>query len=142
MSEPSIKIKRIWEDTDFFELNFDFQGFSCNANIDIYTTNEELEDLRQGIIKFSNLKLNEFQWVSGEDIENITHFLSIRFFLHDKKGIVGVEVIADNKQSKPYWMRTNFFILTELNQIDDFVKNLERLIKEKIIELEGIIPRR
>ncbi|WJE26681.1 hypothetical protein [Bacillus cereus] len=139
MPEPSIKIKRIWEDTDFCELNLDFQGLSCNTNIDIYTTNEELEDLRKGIIKFSNFKLNEFQWVSGADIENITHFLSIRFFFQDKKGIVGIEVVADNKQSKPYWMRTNFFILTELNQIDDFVKKLERLIKEEIIELEGII---
>ncbi|GAM12320.1 hypothetical protein SAMD00020551_0452 [Mesobacillus selenatarsenatis SF-1] len=37
-------------------------------------------------------------------------------------------------------MRSNFFIITELNQVDDFVKNLKRLIDEEIIELESIIP--
>ncbi|TKI88569.1 hypothetical protein FC699_27760, partial [Bacillus wiedmannii] len=83
MPEPNIKIKKIWEDTDFFELNFDFTGFYSTANINIYTTNKELEDLKEGIIKFSTFKLHEFQWVSGEDIDNVTHFLFIRFFLHD-----------------------------------------------------------
>ncbi|WP_265939343.1 hypothetical protein [Bacillus thuringiensis] len=140
MPEPSIKIKRIWEDTDFFELKFDFYGFSGTANINIYTTNEDLEDLKKGIIKFSTFKLNEFQWVSGEDIDNVTHFLSMRFFLHDKRGIVGIEVVADNKQSKPYWMRSNLSILTELSQIDDFIKKIEQLISEEITELESIIP--
>ncbi|MDA1760581.1 hypothetical protein [Bacillus cereus] len=140
MPEPSIKIKRMWEDTDFFELNFDFYGFSGTANIGIYTTNEDLEDFKKGIIKFSTFKINEFQWVSGEDIDNATHFLSMRFFLHDKRGIVGIEVVADNKQSKPYWMRSNLFILTELSQIDDFIKKIEQLISEKITELESIIP--
>ncbi|WP_257143896.1 hypothetical protein [Bacillus pseudomycoides] len=102
MPEPSIKIKRIWEDTDFFELNYEFSGFYSTANINIYTTSEELEDLKEGIIKFSTFKLHEFRWVSGEDIDNITHFLSMRFFLHDKRGIVGIEVVTDNKQPKPY----------------------------------------
>ncbi|MBM6644469.1 hypothetical protein [Bacillus sp. RIT 809] len=140
MPEPNMKIKRIWEDTDFFELNFGFTGFYGTANINIYTTNEELEVLKEGIIKLSTFKLHEFQWVSGEDIDNVTHFLSMRFFLHDKRGIVGIEVVADNKQSKPYWMRSNLFILTELNQIDDFIKKIEQLISEEITELEGIIP--
>ncbi|MGR5961308.1 hypothetical protein ACT7DM_30940 [Bacillus cereus] len=96
--------------------------------------------LKKGIIKFSTFKINEFQWVSGEDIDNVTHFLSMRFFLHDKRGIVGIEVVADNKQSKPYWMCSNLFILTELSQIDDFIKKIEQLISEKITELESIIP--
>ncbi|WP_197228013.1 hypothetical protein [Bacillus mycoides] len=56
MPEPNIKIKRIWEDTDFFELNFDFTGFYGTANINIYTTNEELEVLKEGLIKFSTFK--------------------------------------------------------------------------------------
>ena len=64
----------------------------------------------------------------------------MRFFLHDKRGIVGIEVVADNKQSKPYCMRSNLFILTELSQIDDFIRKIEQLISEKITELESIIP--
>jgi len=38
--ETNIKIKRIWEDTNFFELNFEFTGFYGTANINIYTTND------------------------------------------------------------------------------------------------------
>lgn len=140
MPEPSLKIQRVWEDTDFFELNFDFQGFSATANINIYTTNEELEDLRKGVTEFSIFKIKEFQWISGEDTEKVTHFLSINFFLYEKRGIVGVEVTADNKQAKPYWMRSNLSILTELSQIDDFLKKLGQLIEEEVMEFESIIP--
>ncbi|MFY0137102.1 hypothetical protein P3K84_20675 [Bacillus cereus] len=84
-------------------MNIDFTAFYGTANINIYTTNEELEDLTAELIKFSTFKLHEFQWVSG--IDNVTHFLSMRFFLHDKRGIVGIEVVASNKQPNPYWMR-------------------------------------
>ncbi|MEK0221645.1 hypothetical protein [Bacillus proteolyticus] len=117
---------------------------NCKKNkklsILIFQTNEELEDLKEGIIRFSTFNLQEFQWVSGEDIDNVTHFLSIRFFLYDKREIVCIEVVTDNNLSKPYWMRSNLFILTELNQIDDFVKRIEQLISKKINALEGIIP--
>ncbi|PGV49487.1 hypothetical protein COD94_32125 [Bacillus cereus] len=57
-------------------------------------------------------------------MDNVTHFLSTRFFLYDKRGIVGIEVVTDNNLSKPYWMRSNLFILTEPNQIDDFAKRI------------------
>jgi hypothetical protein len=140
MGEPSIKITKMWEDVDFFELQIDFYGFSCKANIDIYTTNEDLEELIQGIINFSTFTQDEFIWTSGEDTENATHFLSMRYFKHDNRGHVGIEIVADNKMEKPYYMRSNFFIVTELNQLDDFVRKLEKLIHEEINELESIIP--
>jgi hypothetical protein len=140
MPEPSIRLTKMWEDVDFYEVQMEFKGNGCNVFIDIYTTNEELEDLRKGIIDFSNSKTNEFIWTSGDDTENITHFLSIRFFKHNNRGHIGLEIIADNKNEKPYYMRSNFFIITELNQLDDFEKKLKRLIVEEIIEFESIIP--
>jgi hypothetical protein len=81
-----------------------------------------------------------FTWTSGNDIENVTHFLSLRFFQHNDRGHIGIEIIADNKMEQPYHMRSNFFIITELNQLDDFVKKLISLINEETIELESIIP--
>lgn len=140
MPEPSIRLAKMWEDVDFFELQMEIKGLNCMIYIDIYTSNEDLEELRQGIINFSNSKGNEFIWTSGNDIENVTHFLSIRFFIHNNRGHIGIEIIADNKMEKPYHMRSNFFIITELNQLDDFAKKLERLINEDTIELESIIP--
>lgn len=140
MPEPGIRLTKIWEDVDFYEVNIEFNSNNCNVNIDVYTTNEELEELRKGIVVFSHLKTNEFIWKSGNDTENVTHFLSIRFFKHNNRGHIGLEIAADNKNKKPYYMRSNFFIITEINQLDDFVKKLKRLIDEEIIELESIIP--
>ncbi|MGG3891754.1 hypothetical protein [Metabacillus fastidiosus] len=138
MPEPNIKIKKIWEDIDFFKLHFELIGISCAAIIDIYTSNEELNDLREGMERFLTFQQNEFIWTSGADNDKITHFLSFRFFMQNKTGTVGLEIIADNKEEKPYRMRTNFFILTELGQADDFVQKLEQLIREEIIEFEGL----
>ncbi|MCM3729986.1 hypothetical protein M3226_31215 [Neobacillus cucumis] len=140
MPEPSLRLTKIWDDVDFYELHMEIKGNNCNVFIDIYTRNEELEELRQGIMDFSHFNIHEFKWTSGNDIENVTHFLSFRFFKHSKMGHIGLEIIADNKMEKPDYMRSNFFIITELNQLDDFVKKLERLINEEIIELESIIP--
>jgi hypothetical protein len=140
MPEPGIILTKMWEDVDFYEVQMEIKGNGCKVYIDIYTTNEELEELRKGIIDLSHLKTNEFIWTSGIDTESVTHFLSIRFFKHNNRGHIGLEIIADNKNEKPYYMRSNFFIITELNQLDDFVKKLKRLIDEEIIELESIIP--
>ncbi|EFV74829.1 hypothetical protein HMPREF1013_04855 [Bacillus sp. 2_A_57_CT2] len=140
MPEPSIRFKKIWEDVDFYELQMEFKGAYCNANIDIYTSNAELEELRIGIINFSNLSMDEFKWTSGNDTENVTHFISIRFFKHNNRGHIGLELTVDNKLEVPEYMHANFFLITEINQLDDFARKLERLINEEIIELEGILP--
>lgn len=81
--------------------------------------------------------MNEFTWVSGNDIEKVTHFLSMRLFKHSNRGHIGIEIVADNKMEEPYHMRSKFFIITELNQLDDFVSKLQRLINEEIMELES-----
>ncbi|WP_108671791.1 hypothetical protein [Peribacillus acanthi] len=140
MPEPSIRLKKIWEDLNFFEVSLEVKGISCTVTLNIYTSNDDLGDLRQGLKMFLNLQQTEFTWISGIDNGNTTHFLSLRFFLHNKTGTVGMEIIADNKAEKPYWMRSNFFILTELGQIDDFEEKIEQLIQEEIDEFESVIP--
>lgn len=77
-----MKIKKLLYDDDdiFFELNVDFSTGNCNLNINIYTDNEELEKLRKGVVEFSNFKQKEFLWTTREDVEYISHFLSMRFF--------------------------------------------------------------
>ncbi|GAM12321.1 hypothetical protein [Mesobacillus selenatarsenatis] len=58
MPEPSIRLTKIWEDVDFYEVQMEFKGNDCNVYIDFHTTNDELEELRKGIIDFSNSKTN------------------------------------------------------------------------------------
>ncbi|MEH6942863.1 hypothetical protein [Bacillus sp. JJ722] len=60
MLEPSLKITKIWEDVDFFEIKMKWKGISCSAIIDIYITNESLEEFRNEIIEFSSFTKDEF----------------------------------------------------------------------------------
>ncbi|WP_108671405.1 hypothetical protein [Peribacillus acanthi] len=141
MPEPSLKLKKIWLDDDenFFELNLDFSTDNCKVNIDIYTDNEELEELRNGVMEFSNFKQKEFIWITGEDVENASHFLSMRCFLYGNRGYVGIEVTADNKNASPYSMRATFCIVTILSQLDDFTRKLGSFIKGEINEVDSLI---
>lgn len=141
MLEPRFRMKKIWtDDVDFFEVNLYIYGEDCNINMDVYLTNGDLEDLKSGIEKFANqLGKNEFTWTTGHETKNTSHFLSMRFFLHDKRGIVGIEFKVDNKFEPPYSMRSNFYLLTEINQVDDLTRKLAQFIEEGIIELESLI---
>lgn len=140
MSDPRLRMKKIWTDVDFYEVNFCLQGNDCNIDMEIYLDNGHLEDLKKGLENFANqLGKNEFTWTTGHQTENTTHFLSMKFFLQDKRGIVGIEVKVDNKLTPPYSMTSNFYILTEINQVDDFTRKLGKFINEDIIELESLI---
>jgi hypothetical protein len=138
--EPRFKMKKIWTDVDFFEVNLSLYGSDCNVDMNIYLDNGHLEELRSGIENFANqLGKNEFTWITGHETENTTHFLSLRFFLHDKRGIVGIEIKVDNKLEPPYSMLSNFYILTEINQVDDLARKLGEFIRDEMIELESLI---
>lgn len=140
MSVPRFLLKKIWEDIDFFEVNLKLIGNDSTIDLDIYLDNASLYELREGIINFAEQLGNyEYTWITGHETENTTHFLSLRFFLVERRGIVGIEVKIDNKMEPPYSMRSNFYLLTEINQIDDLVKQLERFIKEETLEIESII---
>jgi hypothetical protein len=133
-------MKKIWSDVDFFEVNLSLSGNGCNVDMDLYLNNGDLEGLRNGIVNFGNqLGNSEFTWITGNGTENTSHFLTMRFFLHDKRGIVGIEFKVDNKLEPPYNMQSNFYILTEINQLDDFIRKLEKFISDEIHELESLI---
>ncbi|MDL4839486.1 hypothetical protein [Aquibacillus rhizosphaerae] len=139
LANPRFNMKKIWTDVDFFEVNLCLYGSGCNVDLDIYLDNGYLEDLENGLKNFTNqLGKNEFTWVSGHEYENTTHFLSMRFFLHEQRGIVGIEFIIDNKLEPPYSMHSNFYILTEINQVDDLARKLGKFIKDEIIELGSL----
>lgn len=62
----------------------------------------------------------------------------MRFFQLEKTGTVGIEVKLDNKKEQPYSMRSNFYLLTEINQIDDLARRLVRFIENETVEIESL----
>ncbi|WP_391557053.1 hypothetical protein [Robertmurraya sp.] len=140
MSTPCLRLEKIWEDEFCFELNLSVKSSYCHSNLNFYTTYEQIDEFKQGLLKISTFEQKEYVWISGEDVDNVTHYVYIRVFLYNKKGHVGIEILLDNKLTIPDKMRSLSFLLTEMNQIDDFIYQLTGLIKEERILVEGIIP--
>ncbi|WP_258535562.1 hypothetical protein [Bacillus sp. 03113] len=139
MAETSFRLKKIWTDIDFFEVNLKLIAKNGSVSIDFYLDNHLLEELRQGLVTFVNqFGKNEFTWITGDVKENETHYLSMRFFLHDKRGVVGIEVHVDNKLELPDHIHSHFYLLTEFSQLDDLARKLEKLIKEEVTDIESL----
>ncbi|QFT87668.1 hypothetical protein FIU87_03300 [Bacillus sp. THAF10] len=139
MPEPRFKMKKIWTDVDFFEVNLSLSGTGCTVDMDFYIDNSHLEELRDGVRDFANtLGKSEFTWVTGSDTEDTTHFLSMRFYLNDKRGMVGIEFTADNKLDPPDRMKAHFYMMAEINQVDDFIWQLDRFIRGDIFDFESL----
>lgn len=138
MSEYGVKLKKVWEDENFLELNMVVTSPYCKVNTHFYTTIEDLKELKDNLILFSNLKRKEYQWIQGEDNESAAQYVQVRFFHFNNQGHIGVEFVLDNKLDIPDKTRVNFYLVTELNQIDDFVYKLEGLIKGITDSLESL----
>ncbi|MBU8688604.1 hypothetical protein KM918_14855 [Priestia megaterium] len=138
MSGYRIKLRKVWEDETLLELNMIVTSHHCKVNIHFYTTIEDLKELKDNLTLFSNLKQKEYQWIQGEDTDNAAHYVQVRFFHFNNQGHIGVEFVLDNKLDIPDRTRMNFYLVTELNQIDDFIYKLEGLIKGITDNLESI----
>ncbi|MBM7702888.1 hypothetical protein [Metabacillus iocasae] len=138
MADSRMSIEKRWKDRDFFEVHLRVRSDSCQACIDFYTTNEELEKLRNGMQDVANVKRQEFVWISGEDREQVTHYLKLRLFMYDRRGIIGIEVVMDNKLESPFGMRAAFGLQAEIGQIDDFTQKLAYFIQEKVDVIEAL----
>ena len=138
MSEYRVKLKKVWEDENLLELNMVVTSPYCKVNTHFYTTIEDLKELKDNLILFSNLKRKEYQWIQGEDNESAAQYVQVRFFHFNNQGHIGVEFALDNKLDIPDKTRVNFYLITELNQIDDFVYKLEGLIKGITDSLESL----
>ncbi|WP_240338497.1 hypothetical protein [Peribacillus alkalitolerans] len=141
MAEPQFRMRKIWEDyDDFYEVNLELIGNDCSVDIQIYLDNEQLEKLQIGLESFTkDMGKKVLIWISGSENVSNNHYVSMRFFLQEKRGIVGVEIFADNKRELPYKMRSHFYILTEIGQLDDLAWKLKKFIYNKDREVNSLI---
>ncbi|MFD1676297.1 hypothetical protein [Alicyclobacillus fodiniaquatilis] len=136
-----IVFHKVWEvDQDMFELRMSARSAECQIKINFYTSNQELEELRDGLRALGKLGVKEFTWTSGEDSQDVTHYVCCRFFLCSKRGHVAIEVLTDNKRPSPNGARTKFFIITELGSIDEFANELDQLIRGNETTASGVVP--
>ncbi|WP_426448317.1 hypothetical protein ACP26L_27840 [Paenibacillus sp. S-38] len=134
-----VTLIKVWEDEHFFEVSLEVRSIYCVSEIRFYTDNIELDELRRGLSLISSLSENEYVWSSGEDKENTTHYVHTRWYVQDKRGHIGIEFILDNKDSPPDKMRSHSCVVTELNQLDDFINQLQQFIKGKNSVVKGLL---
>lgn len=56
-----------------------------------------------------------------------------------KRGHIAIGISSDNKLEAPYNVKTNFFLITELGSVDEFVAQLDELIQGTSKKAGGII---
>ncbi|WP_110111785.1 hypothetical protein [Bacillus sp. CGMCC 1.16541] len=84
------------------------------------------------------MRRKEFVWTSGEDRENVTHYVKLRIFMYEVRGIVGIDVLTDNKLQSPLYMRAQFGLQAEIGQMDKLTKKLDAFIQQKITVIEAL----
>ena len=60
----NIKIKRIWQDDDFFEISITCNNQMITASTEVYVTDLGVEQLKNEIEQFIRLEKSEIFWKS------------------------------------------------------------------------------
>ncbi len=121
---------------DFFEVQLDLASENCSVSLNFYSDNAELAGLHKGLEEFRNqLAGEDFTWASGGALANDEHSVLLRFFLQDRRGIIGVEVDVDNKKETPERILAHFYLQLEVHQLDRWTIQLERFIKGEITQI-------
>ncbi|MCA0972215.1 DUF5959 family protein [Halobacillus litoralis] len=134
MSEYALHMKKVWEDDDFFEVNLSLASPHCEVNLDLYLDDESLSNWKDQLGAFTAAH-EAFRWTAGLRTDEVM----LTFFLKEKRGIVGVKVEVDNQLEPPSLVQSTFFIVTEMNQLDDLSVKLEAFVQGKIDRFEALI---
>ncbi|KYG29535.1 hypothetical protein [Alkalihalobacillus trypoxylicola] len=133
--ESLFALKKTWEDERFFEANFNIVGQNSSIIMDSYLDESEISKLIDGVKDFiESFGKEEFIW--RLEFTEDTPLLSLRFFLQNKVGVIGIEVSADNKLEVPEKLQANFYLTTEFDRLDVFVSKLASFQKGSVLELK------
>lgn len=134
----ALKIERIWEDVDFYEIAISVKGTDVNVKMTTYINDEMIMELSKAMNDIGCGNLEEYNWECGKDIENVSSYAAMRIYRFNKVGKMAIDFILDNKRKKPHWKRLQFSIFTEANSLIDFSKKIEAFIEENLKMIEGI----
>lgn len=129
----NIKMKRIWQDTDFFEVLVTCTTEKISASTEVYLTDAMLDELHEQIEDFLQFKNETVMWTSGERGNQSTPCIEFDIFLKDVSGHVLIEVFMElNDGGSLDKHNCCFYLNTELGKLYNFNAKLICL-KEKEI---------
>lgn len=134
MTEDNITIKRIWHDTDFYEIQFKVKSSQISCELNTYIVDEEINDLSGKILNYINDDV-EFYWEIGEADSESCPQIIVQSFLKDASGHVVLNVechISSDCENGQYEYECKLPIKTEIGLLYNFSKKLIRLNEEDI----------
>ena len=129
----NIRIERIWQDEDFFEILVTCNNDVITASTEVYVTNLAIKQLQNEIAQFLQFKKTEIFWKSGERGNQTTSCVEFKICMKDSNGHVLIEAFMELNDGGSLDKHTCcFFINTELGMLQDFNSKLGMLINPMI----------
>ena len=131
----NIIIKKIWQDNDCFEASFSCSADNISATTNVYSTQESIEILCNGIRNFCNSEITTFKWLSGDIGDDTTASVSLLFLREDGAGHITIEVFMEIDDGAPFSIHNCcFYVQTELGLLLSFLEKLERYGEGSLVE--------
>ena len=135
----SLSIKRIWEDTDFFEIEVIAQSEFIRARIKSYTTEALISELASHLACFPKETNERYIWENGTKGDNSTPYISLELWCEDKLGHIIIEVYMEIDDGTSYDKHNCcYYIRTETERLNIFGRSLT-MLNEKGIGKEIIL---
>ncbi|MDR0916190.1 MAG: hypothetical protein LBN02_03265 [Oscillospiraceae bacterium] len=127
-NQDNITITRMWEDTGFFAVRVSAVSESVTANVECYTTDSDILELRAQCAAFAETR-EPFEWQTGQhDIG----YVSLHFVPLDKRGHITVKVSIESDSDTDSWYYGYFRVMTEIGAIQRFAVDLRALTEPNI----------
>ena len=129
----NIKIEKIWQDEDFFEVLVTCSNNMITASTEVYVTELAVKQLQNEIDQFLELKKPDIFWKSGERGNQSTPCVEFKMCMKDSSGHVLVETFMElNDGGNLDKHICCFYINTELGMLHDFNSKLSTLMSPVI----------
>lgn len=123
-----IEFERIWQDNDFFEMKITCSSDYITATTNIYTTNQSINNLINGLCTFIHGKIDTCFWKNGEKGDDTTAYVSMEFIKKDSFGHIQIEIYMElNDGGSPSKHHCCFFVNTELGLLEKFQKDFHKI---------------
>ena len=129
----NIKIKRIWQDDDFFEICITCNNQIITASTEVYVTDSGIDQFKNEIEQFLGLEKSEVLWKSGERGDSSTPCVEFRVFTKDSSGHVLIECFMElNDGGSLEKHNCCFFVNAELGMLYDFSSKIDELKRPEL----------
>lgn len=137
----NIKMERIWQDIEFFELLVTCTNRNITVSTEVYMTDTSIDELHEQIGTILQLKDKTVLWTSGERGNQSTPCIEFNISMKDPGGHVLIEVFMElNDGGSLDKHHCCFYLNTELGMLYDFNEKLMKLKEKKIGTSISLIP--